>query len=82
MSKNHVVHAISNALHDVQVLTIEQLSERYDIEVDSDGSVWDNLEGRYFESLQEWAEYIDSFSDDDIGACKKMNNKHRYDDND
>ena len=58
MSKNHN-HHVPNPLHDVMCLSVEELSDRYDLEIDPDGTVWDTCEGKQFDDLQQWAVYMD-----------------------
>lgn len=83
MRKHNMHHQQCRVMHDVVLMTIEQLQEQYDIQVEEDGTVWDNCEGKEFATLQDWALYIEEVSaeyeDDAVGVGGKSG-KFRYTD--
>jgi hypothetical protein len=52
-------------MHDIDCMSLDELEEQYDIEVDDDGYVWDNLEGQGFDSLREWGRFIEERDSDE-----------------
>jgi hypothetical protein len=46
-------------LHDIQNLTLAELTDLYGIEVNKDGIVYDMVEGKDFPNLREWAIYTE-----------------------
>ena len=42
---------------DIQTLSPAELEATHGIEIDEDGTVWDELEGMEFATLREWADY-------------------------
>lgn len=56
--------ACVSVVHDTMILTAEQLEDKYGIEIDDDGSVWDPYEGKQFDNVQKWAVYTDAQEDD------------------
>lgn len=81
MSKHHVSHTCHQVLHDIRTLTIDQLEERYDIEVDEEGGVWDSLEGRQFDDLHEWAVFFAEREEQDSeDTFCRSNGRGKYDD--
>lgn len=63
--KKTVAYHQRHVMHDVAVCSIEQLEDLYDIVVDEDGTVWDNCEGKGFDTLQEWAVYTEAVNAED-----------------
>lgn len=81
MSKHHVSHTCHQVLHDIRTLSLDQLEERYDIEVDEEGGVWDSLESRMFADLQEWAVFFaEREEQDNEDTFCRSNGRGRYDD--
>ena len=82
MSKHHVSHVHQRVMYDVRTMANEELKTQYDIDIDEEsGVVWDNLEGKEFDNIQEWATYYASLEDEDIyGSFIKTGNHHSYDD--
>lgn len=46
-------------VHDIQTLTLSELTNLYGIEVNKDGIVYDLVEGKDFTSLYDWAVYTE-----------------------
>lgn len=60
--------------HDIISMSSAELESTYGIEIDEDGTVWDDLEGMEFHSLSEWADFCDS-QDEDQGSFIKVGGK-------
>ena len=45
--------------HDIQTLSTTDLSHKYDLCIFDDGTVLDNIEDKRFNSLTEWANYLE-----------------------
>lgn len=82
MSKSHAHHPVCTVMHDIQCMTLDELEERYSIEVDEDGYVWDTLEGKGFDDLQEWAIYTEELEEasTETPTFIPRSGKARYDD--
>ena len=70
----------SRVLFDIRTMTNTELEETYGITIEEDGSVWDSLEGREFESLLEWADYTTEQEEDDHKSFLKTGGRYGYDD--
>ena len=70
-----MVH-VRNVMHDIHILSGAELEQTYDIEIDTDGTVWDVCERISFASVQEWALFI-HLQDEDVVMTSS---KRRYDD--
>lgn len=79
MSK-HFMHYQCRVMHDIQCMSIEDLQEMYDIVVSEDGSVWDNCEGKEFDTLQQWGLYIEELNQEDDTEVFHKTNKRWSDD--
>lgn len=82
MSKHHV-HTQCRAMHDIQILTSTELEQEYGIEIDADdGTVWDPCEMKQFDSLDEWALFMQEQEKEDVAAASSSfgGGKRRYDD--
>lgn len=68
-------------LHDIKTLSTDELTDRYGIEIDDDGFVWDSVEGQRFGNLLEWASYL---VDEEESACSqhsvRVGHKQMFDD--
>lgn len=80
MSKQGVGHHHSSVLFDVQIKTFDELEELYGIEVYEDGSVYDPCEDRDFDTLSEWAKFVDEQEKADNAAFEKRGKQSYYDD--
>lgn len=63
--KNRNTTQINNVFRDIQTLNELELSDLYDITFQSNGIVFDHVENKQHNSLQEWAEEfaeLNSFS--------------------
>lgn len=81
----HSMQSMSRVMHDIQRMTLDQLEEHYDIEIDDDGAVWDNCEGKLFPSLTEWGRSVGELNayqpdDEEDYPVKTNNRRHRDDD--
>ncbi len=82
MSKHHV-HAQCRAMHDILTMTHAELEQEYGIEIDADdGRVWDPCEMKEFDTLGDWACYMQEQEEADVESAsfQKIGGKHRYDD--
>lgn len=83
MSKHHV-HVQCRAMHDIQTMTHAELEEKYGIEIDTDdGTVWDPCEMKQFDTLADWAAYMQEQEEadyDSSASFQKIGGRHRYDD--
>jgi len=77
MSKHH--HSHNRIWSDIQHLSTAELEELYDIHVEEDGTVWDTLEHKGFDSLTEWAAYTESL-EDEYDGYETSGKKHYFDD--
>ncbi len=69
------------AVGDIQRLSHEELEQLYNIEIDEDGSVFDQTLNSSFETLEEWAQHIDDQEDDEnYGTFTKIGGRQPYDD--
>lgn len=59
MSKHYTSHATDSVVRVIQTMSLEEIEQEYGIEIDEDGSVWDGCEGRNFDTLAEWALFMD-----------------------
>lgn len=75
------VHVKLSPLHDINVLTNDQLQHQYGIDIQENGSVWDPIEYKRFDSIIEWARYA---SEQDalltIDTFQKRIHNHFYED--
>jgi len=72
-----------NMYDTISDLTPQQIMDKYDVEIQSDGRVYDLLTGGWFQSVEEWAnESLDEedLEYDDSPKFQKMNHKQRFDD--
>lgn len=70
-----------NVLHDVQTMSDDELEINYSIEIDEDGSVYDTLEGKEFDSLTSWAMYTNDVNlNAQHSKYDKIKNKYGFDD--
>lgn len=71
MNTHHVKSDIG-PLHDIKVLSKQQLADQYGIEfVENSKQVWDPVENKIFNDLMEWATYIVEQDDDFDTFCAK-----------
>lgn len=82
MTKNQP-HIHCRVLHDVATMSLEELEDQYDIEIDpDDGTVWDKFEFKSFPDIHHWAEYINQIEreDENLVAGKIKIQKTRIED--
>lgn len=74
---------IDNPLRDIQVLSRSQLVEKYGIEFigfeDEPKTIWDPVEDKVFDTLQEWAEYYIEVNED-LDNFSKIGRHQDWDD--
>lgn len=81
MSKFHVSHSPESVVRAIQTMSIEEVEQQFGIEVDEDGSVWDACEGRSFDTLKEWALYMDECEEQAYEATMYRGNvRYGFDD--
>lgn len=74
MSKHQV-------FNDIIRLSVEELQELYGIEIHSNGRVHDLTEMRYFDTLEDWADFIAiQEQEDNYGKFTKIGGRHAFDD--
>ncbi len=76
-NKNHIIS--DGPLHDIHVLSIQELGDLYDIVISADGSVWDSVEWKTFTNLTEWAEYYIEINED-LDDYSKIGKKQNWND--
>lgn len=76
-NKNHITS--DGPLHDIRVLSTNELIELYGIEIEDHGSVWDPVEHMSFRNLTEWAEYYIEINED-LDDYSKIGKKQNWDD--
>lgn len=62
----HYVHHQRSVMHDIECMSVEELEQQYDIEVDEDGYVWDYCEGKEFTTLHEWGVFIENLQAEEL----------------
>lgn len=69
-------------MHDIKTMTHEELQQQYGLEIDDIGNVWDNIEGKKFDTLMLWAAYQIELEQEELQAAKleKMYGKQHFDD--
>jgi hypothetical protein len=69
-------------MQDIVLLSIEELTEAYSIHIDEDdGTVWDAVEDKTFNSLRDWAEFLVEQDNEDLyGGVSKIGSKKYFDD--
>lgn len=76
------INKFNNPLHDIKVLTEEQLCEKYGIDIYNEkygtDMVWDSVEGMGFNSLIDWAHYYIEVNEDSI-EVSKIGKKQNWD---
>jgi len=78
--KNTITHP-SSAVHDIQMMSLDEIIEQYGIEINTDGSVWDTVEGKEFSTLTEWAIFTDELNNDELyDNFSKIDSKKWFDD--
>ncbi|MCK9369600.1 hypothetical protein M0R04_06805 [Candidatus Dojkabacteria bacterium] len=81
MKQRNYNQSNTKVLQDIKTLSIEDLSEQYDIHITEHGTVWDPAERKCFAGLLEWAEYIIDQNDDELyGSVIRMGSKKCFDD--
>lgn len=68
----------NNVLHDIETMTIFELSKLYGIEV-NETEIYDPIENKKFDSLNEWAIFYDEVNND-VNSFSKINRKYDWDD--
>lgn len=68
-----------NYMHDAQHCTPAQLQERYSIEIDEDGVVWDPYEMQEFDNVYAWARYMEE-QEEEQSKFEKIGSRHKFDD--
>jgi hypothetical protein len=80
MSRHHQ-RGQHRVMFDVRTMTVEELEEQYGLEVDpDDGSVWDTLEMKSFDDLNEWAVFASNREDEENSSFSKVGSRYAYDD--
>lgn len=59
MSRNKNYICKSNVIYDFHNLILTNLISKYGLEIDEEGMVWDPVEGKEFNTIDEWVEYVD-----------------------
>jgi hypothetical protein len=77
-NKNHITS--DGPLHDIRVLTTNEIINLYGIEIDDDGSVWDPIENWGFNDLRSWAEYYIEVNQDLDNTSRIGKKQHWSDD--
>lgn len=72
-------HNAIRLMHQAEEMTPEELDDTYGISIEDDGTVWDSLEGREFNSLYAWAEFT-AEQEEANDSFHKFGGKHWYDD--
>lgn len=55
----HHVKSDTGPLHDIKILSKNQLTDQYGIEfIENSKQVWDPVENKIFNDLMEWATYV------------------------
>lgn len=75
MSRNDAIRL----LHDVEAMSPEDRETIYGITIEDDGTIWDSLEGKSFDSLYGWAAYT-AEQEEVEDSFHKFGGKHWYDD--
>ena len=65
MSK-HFVHNACSIMQDIHDMTFDELEQKYEVEIDDDGSVWDSYEQRIFSDVHTWASYVQAENEADF----------------
>ena len=60
---------------DIQTLSPAELEATHGIEIDEDGTVWDELEGMEFATLREWADYCVEREEEEHHSFVKLGGK-------
>lgn len=76
MNRNDVMRL----LHDVEAMTPEDRETTYGITTEDDGSIWDSIEGKAFDSLYAWAEFTTEQEEADDSFHKFGGKQDYYDD--
>lgn len=70
---NKYSHPPCQVLHDVQWMSVEDLEDKYDIEIDDiDGTVWDNCEHRSFNDLSDWGTFMEELEAPDFEEVERF----------
>lgn len=78
----HYTHPQHRVMHDIECMSVEELEQQYDIEVDADGIVWDHCEGREFPNLYEWGVFVEHLEAEELDEYEPIikTGKRRLDD--
>ncbi len=68
----------NNVLHDIETMTIFELSKLYGIEI-NETEIYDPIENKKFDSIHEWATFYDEVNND-VNSFSKINRKYDWDD--
>lgn len=81
MSKHYISRAPDSVVRVIQTMSLEEIEQEYGIEIDDTGAVWDGCEGRTFDTLAEWALFMDECEDAALEASRcKGNVRYGFDD--
>lgn len=81
MSHKHYAPQVRGVMHDIQVMSYDEIQDYYGIEIDNDGSIWDPLEGKSFKDIHEWATFAAEQEEDvKYDNFTKIGGKRYYDD--
>lgn len=76
MSKKH--NYSNNVMHDIETMTMFELSKLYGIELDGD-HIYDPIEGKWFKTLEEWAIYYNEINTT-TNTYSKISKRNDWDD--
>ena len=74
-----VTQSYSRVLVDIRTMTHEELEECYGIDIDDDGTVWDELEGIEHDDLLAWAYYCIEQEESDNTPVHRSGGRISYD---
>ena len=71
----------TSAVHNIKILPLHEITKQYGIEIEDDGYIWDMVEGKRFNTLENWAIYIDELNNDELyDNFSKIGSKQSFDD--
>lgn len=77
MSKYHPPRSQERVARAIQTMSSEEVEQYYGVEINEDGTVFDVCEGKVFDTLVEWALFMDE-SEDAIVEAKMYKGNVRY----
>lgn len=81
MSKHYSSYTPDSVTRAIKTMSIEEIADQYGIEISDDGTIYDPMDQRQFDSIVEWALYMDEVEQQAMFAASYHGNtRYAFDD--